>query len=62
MAEIVNLRVRRKQAKRRREEATAAANRLAHGVGKAEREATDRTRDKAARGLDQHRRDHDNGE
>jgi hypothetical protein len=62
MAEIVNLRARRKQEKRRRDEETAAANRLAHGVGKAERDATERNRDKAARDLDQHHRDHDGGE
>ncbi len=34
MAEIVNLRMRRKQDKRRRDEDAATANRLAHGVGK----------------------------
>ena len=62
MAEIVNLRMRRKQEKRRQADETAAANRLAHGVGKAEREATGRNRDKAARDLDQHRRDRDSGE
>ena len=59
MAEIVNLRMRRKQDKRRRGEDAAAANRLAHGVGKSERQATERNRDKAARDLDQHRRDQD---
>jgi hypothetical protein len=59
MAEIVNLRMRRKQGKRRRDEEAAATNRLAHGVGKAERETTAQRRDKAARDLDQHRRDHD---
>ena len=59
MAEIVNLRMRRKQDKRRRDDEAAAANRLAHGIGKAERKAAERTRDKAARDLDQHRRDRD---
>jgi hypothetical protein len=59
MAEVVNLRMRRKQDRRRRDEAAAAANRLAHGVGKGEREATRRRRTKAARDLDQHRRDPD---
>ena len=59
MAEIVNLRMRRKQDKRRRDEDAAAANRLAHGVGKSERQSTERNRDKAARDLDQHRRDQD---
>ena len=59
MAEIVNLRMRRKQDKRRRQDEAAAANRLAHGVGKAERDVTAQRRAKAARELDQHRRDHD---
>ena len=59
MAGVVNLRMRRKQDRRRREEEAAAANRLAHGVGKTDREATERRRNKAARDLDQHRRDKD---
>ena len=59
MAEVVNLRMRRKQDRRRRDEEASAANRLAHGVGKGEREATERRRAKAARDLDQHRRDPD---
>jgi hypothetical protein len=62
IAEIVNLRMRRKQEKRRREDERAAANRMAHGIGKAERDATERIRDKAARDLDQHRRDNDSSE
>ena len=62
MAEIVNLRMRRKQEKRRRDDDTAAANRLAHGVGKPERQLTERNREKAARDLDQHRRDDQDGE
>ncbi len=57
MAEVVNLRMRRKQEKRRRDDETAASNRLAHGIGKAERQSTERTRNKAARDLDGHRRD-----
>ena len=59
MAEIVNLRMRRKQDKRRRDEDAAAANRLAHGVGKTQRRADGQQRDKAAHDLDQHRRDQD---
>ena len=59
MAEIVNLRMRRKQERRRRDDEAAAANRVAHGIGKAERKVTERNRDKAARDLDQHRRDRD---
>ena len=59
MAEIVNLRMRRKLKKRRRDEETAASNRLAHGVGKTQRRADAQQREKAARDLDQHRRDRD---
>jgi hypothetical protein len=59
MGEIVNLRTRRKQEKRRRDEETAAANRLRHGASKAERQTTERQRDKAARDLEQHRLDKD---
>ena len=59
MAEVVNLRMRRKQDRRRREEEAAAANRLSHGVGKAERQADALQREKAAHDLDQHRRDQD---
>ena len=62
MAEVVNLRMRRKRDKRRRDDEAAAANRLAHGVGKPERQATERNRDKAARDLERHRRDRDSGE
>ena len=59
MADIVNLRMRRKQEKRRQDEARAADNRLRHGVGKAERQLGEKQRDKAARDLEQHRRDTD---
>jgi hypothetical protein len=55
MADIVNLRTARKQAKRRQAERTAAANRLAHGRSKAERTFTESRQDKAARDLEQHR-------
>jgi hypothetical protein len=57
MADIINLRTARKRTKRRLAEEDAAANRLAHGVGKDQRQANDARRDKAARDLDQHRRD-----
>ena len=60
MAEVVNLRMRRKQDRRRREEEAAAANRLAHGVGKdrAVKPSSDAAT-RRARDLDQHRRDQD---
>lgn len=59
MGEVVNLRMRRKEAKRRRDEKAADANRLAHGIGKAERRLGEKRRDKAGRDLEQHRRDTD---
>ena len=59
MAEIVNLRTARKRAKRRQQEAAADASRLVHGVAKRERQAQETRRDKAARELEQHRRDQD---
>jgi hypothetical protein len=55
MAELVNLRTARKQAKRRQAEADAAAKRLVHGRSKSER-AVERSRnDKASKEHDQHR-------
>lgn len=55
MGNLVNLRTARKQAKRRRAERTAAANRLAHGRSKAERATEQSRNDKARKDLDQHR-------
>jgi hypothetical protein len=52
MGEIVNLRLARKAAARRSKEAEAAANRLAHGRTRAEREATEAEATRAARLLD----------
>ena len=57
MAEIVNLRLARKAAARRSKEAEAAANRLAHGRTRAEREATRTEAERAARLLDGARRE-----
>jgi hypothetical protein len=57
MAEIVNLRLARKAAARRSKEAEAAANRLAHGRTRAEREATRAEAERAARLLDGARRE-----
>jgi len=55
MGPIVNLRIERKRAKRRKAEAEAAANRLAHGQTKVERNLERSRRDKAQRSLDHHR-------
>jgi len=52
MGEVVNLRQARKVAARRTREAEAAANRLAHGRTRAEREATKAEKERAARLLD----------
>jgi Domain of unknown function (DUF4169) len=55
MAEIVNLRLARKQSRRRQAEQEAAQQRLVHGRGKAEK-ALQRSRDeKAEAELDRHR-------
>jgi hypothetical protein len=56
-AEIVNLRLARKRARRGKSEADAAAQRVAHGTPKALRVGIEARRDKAARDLDAHRRD-----
>jgi hypothetical protein len=55
MAPVVNLRTARKRAKRRKAEQEAAANRLAHGRTKAERNLERLRSDKALRSLDHHR-------
>ena len=55
MAEIVNLRLARKRARRQAEEARADAQRLAHGVAKEERDLIRARSEKAARELDAHR-------
>jgi Domain of unknown function (DUF4169) len=57
MAEIINLRRARKAATRKDKEAQAAANRLAHGRTRAEREATQAETARAARLLDGARRE-----
>jgi len=60
MAEIINLRRARKTAARGDKEAEAAANRLAHGRTRAEREASRAEAARAARLLDGAKReDHD---
>ena len=55
MVSVVNLRTARKQAKRRKAEADAAANRLAYGRPKAEQNLQRALRDKERKGLDDHR-------
>lgn len=55
MAELINLRLARKQAKRRQAEQEAAQSRLTHGRSKAQK-ALQRSRgEKAERDLDRHR-------
>lgn len=56
MADIINLRAARKQAKRREDENRAAAKRLAHGVARSERERQQALHDKAETTLEGHRR------
>ena len=52
MGEVVNLRLARKAAGRKAQEADAAANRARHGRTKAEREATTAEAERTARLLD----------
>jgi len=55
MAELLNLRAARKQAKRKHSEQRAHANRLAHGEPKQARKLEDAKQTKAAHELDRHR-------
>jgi hypothetical protein len=55
MAEIVNLRLARKRAKRQADEERAAAQRLAHGVNKADRVLGKARADKARGDLEAHK-------
>ncbi|MEP7030913.1 MAG: DUF4169 family protein [Pseudolabrys sp.] len=55
MAELVNLRAARKQAKRRQSDQLANANRLAHGRPKHLRDLEDAREAKANRDLDRQR-------
>ena len=57
LGEIVNLRRARKQRLRDQDDATAAANRLAHGVCKAAKRETRAERERAERALEGHRLD-----
>jgi len=55
MAEVLNLRTARKQAKRKHSEQRAHANRLAYGQSKHLRELEDAQQAKASHELDRHR-------
>ena len=55
MADVVNLRMARKQAKRRQAEQEAAQRRLTHGRSKAEKTLQRARTDKAERELERHR-------
>ena len=55
MADVVNLRTARKQAKRQDSEQRAQLNRLAHGQPKHLRKLDDAQQNKASRDLDRHR-------
>lgn len=55
MAEIVNLRIERKRAKRRQIEREAAASRLIHGRSKTEQKFDQAQSARAVSRLDQHR-------
>ena len=61
MAEVVNLRTLRKQAKRKQDDARAGANRLAYGQPKAARKLAAAQEAKASRELDGHRIDKGDG-
>lgn len=60
MAEVVNLRLARKQSKRRQAEQDAARRRLVHGRSKAEKALRRTQSEKAEHELDRHRLDSGN--
>ena len=62
MAEIINLRLARKQKARAEAEKAAEQNRISFGRSKAERSLTEAERDKAARHIDGHRLERDGDE
>ncbi len=63
MGEIVNLRMHRKRAGRRKADERAAENRALHGMSKADRTLRKAERNKAQRELEGHRIDNiDNGD
>ena len=56
-AEVVNLRKARKDAKKREDAERAAANRIAYGRTKAQRESDEKYKSKLSRHLDGHKID-----
>jgi hypothetical protein len=60
MVEIVNLRRARKQRRRERDESAAAANRLVHGLAKADKEQARAEQKRSEQALAGHRRERDN--
>jgi hypothetical protein len=61
MAELVNLRIARKRAKKQQDDLRADTNRLAHGQPKHRRKLKAAQQAKASRDLDQHRIDKGDG-
>ena len=61
MAELVNLRIARKRAKRRQDDLRADGNRLVHGQPKHRRKLEAAQQAKASRDLDLHRIDKGDG-
>src|ERR1017187_3944866 len=61
MAELVNLRIARKRAKKRQDDLRADTNRLAHGQPKHRRKLEAAQQAKASRDLDRHRIDKGDG-
>jgi hypothetical protein len=61
MAELVNLRIARKRAKKRQDDLRADANHLAHGQPKHRRKLEAAQQAKASRDLDRHRIDKGDG-
>jgi hypothetical protein len=57
MGDIVSLKLHRKRKDRAAKEDIAAENRVQFGRTKAEKKLTDATNDKAAKDLDQHKRE-----
>ena len=62
MAELINLRLARKRAQRRKDEREADNNRLVHGEPKALREQRQREDERSERVIEAHRREREDGE
>jgi hypothetical protein len=61
MGEIVNLRRARKQRRRELDESAAAANRLVHGLAKADKEQARAEHERSEQAHAAHRRERDDG-